>query len=133
MPHISSKKLEQATVQELDTLIASLVRDTGSQTRVNIFRELLTKTEKIMLAKRITIVFMLIQGASIYKIIHTLGISPSTAERYKNSYKQGKYKELSKWLLSLTKKGKRDKLITSLVSLAFTGRTKSFKQFVEEL
>ena len=92
MPHISRKKLSQKTIRDLERYISSIIRDAGSQTRVRIFNELLTKTEKIMLAKRIGTLFLLKKGLSTYKISQLLGISPSTAERFEISVQNGRYK-----------------------------------------
>jgi hypothetical protein len=47
-----------------------------------ILNALLTKTEKIMLAKRLAIIVMLEYEHSHYGIVRTLKISPSTPRRY---------------------------------------------------
>ena len=83
MPHISKKKLDTQITNELRKHLYTLVRNSGSQTRVLIFEELLTKTETIMLAKRIGALLLLKRGLSLYKISRLLGVSPSTVERFK--------------------------------------------------
>ena len=133
VPHISSKKLSRKTVRNLEQYISSVIRDTGSQTRVHIFNELLTKTEKVMLAKRIGILFLLKKGLSTYKISQLLGISPSTAERFEISVQNGRYKHTSDWVWKNSNEGRFDAFMESLVALAFTGRKRSFRKFIDEL
>ena len=132
MPHISKKKLDTQITNELRKHLYTLVRNSGSQTRVLIFEELLTKTETIMLAKRIGALLLLKRGLSLYKISHLLGVSPSTVERFKFAMESGKYKNTADWVWKNSKEGSLNVLLTKLISLAFTGRTKSFKKFVDE-
>ena len=132
MPHISKKKLDTQITNELRKHLYTLVRNSGSQTRVLIFEELLTKTETIMLAKRIGALLLLKRGLSLYKISHLLGVSPSTVERFKLAMESGKYKNTADWVWKNSKEGSLNVLLTKLISLAFTGRTKSFKKFVDE-
>ena len=44
--------------------------------------ELLTPTERVMIAKRVAIVYMLNKGHSIYEVEQVLKVSPSTVARY---------------------------------------------------
>jgi Trp operon repressor len=133
MPHISKKKLDSKVEQELEHYIAKVVRDTGSGTRVKIFDELLTQTEKVMLAKRIGILFLLKKELSPYKISELLGVSPSTAERFERDVARGRYRSTMGWVWRNRKEGSFDRFMESLVSLAFTGKTKSFRRFIDEL
>jgi uncharacterized protein YerC len=133
MPHISKKKLDRDTVSKLEKYITSVIKDAGSKTRVNIFDELLTKTEKIMMAKRIGMLFLLKKGLSPYKISMLLGVSFSTADRFDRALHYNKYKHTADWVWKNSKEGSFDKFMESLVSLAFTGRSHSFKKFVDEI
>ncbi|MFQ5661787.1 MAG: helix-turn-helix domain-containing protein [Candidatus Paceibacteria bacterium] len=133
MPHISKKKLNKDTVHKLEKYIISIIKDTGTKTRVNIFDELLTKTEKMMLAKRIGVLFLLKKGLSIYKISELLGVSSSTVARFENAMDSHKYKHTVDWVWKNSKEGSFDAFMESLVSIAFTGRSHSFKKFVDEL
>jgi len=132
MPHISNKKLNKKIIKELDQYIFSIIHDTSSKTRVDIFKELLTKTEKIMLAKRIGVIFLLRKGLSSYQISNILGISPSTAERFQKNMRSNKYHRSSDWIWKNSNDGAFDAFMESLIRLAFTGRIKSFKQFIDE-
>lgn len=83
MPHISKKRLDQkvflAMYERFQTALTSLRNKKESG---KLIRELLTPTERIMIAKRIAIVYMLHTGHSIYEVEQTLKVSPSTAARY---------------------------------------------------
>ncbi len=133
MPHISKKKLGKKIEDTLERHMLSLVRDSASNSRVRIFEELLTKTERIMLAKRIGALFLLKKGLSLYRVSDILQISPSTAARFQRDLESNKYRHAAEWLWRKTEKGKFETFLESLVRLAFTGRAKSFKKFVEEI
>src|SRR3989344_395835 len=128
MPHVSKRKVEQKIVVLLDKHLYKLIRDSGSKTRLLVFGELLTKTETTMLAKRLGILLLLRKGLSTNKIAEILGISPSTAERFRNHLESQKYRHTVDWLWKNTEKGALEDILTKLVSLMFTRRTKSFKK-----
>lgn len=133
MPHVSKDKLLKGTHEVLNQEFVSILRDIGSKTRTKITGELLTKTERLMIAKRIGIILFLEKGFSIYKISSLLKVSPSTVARFKTSLEMGKYPELKKWAYLHTPRGKFMKLLEKLVALGLTGKTHSFKKFVDEL
>ncbi len=97
MPHVSKRLLEKHEYvdihKQLFKTIALLARSgkTGA-----VLNELLTKTEKLMLAKRLAIIIMLDKKESPYAIEKILKISPSTSARLSLSYEQGAYNELLK-------------------------------------
>lgn len=133
MPHISQNKLDKKTKEELEKHLYTLLRNTGSETRTQVLEELLTETETIMLAKRIGMILLIKKKISLYKISDLLGVSPSTAERFKLAVESGKYSNTTDWIWKNSKEGSLDALLESVVALAFTGRTKSFKKFIDEL
>jgi len=132
MSHISKKDIDNKIKQQLQKNLVDLLKNTGSGTRVHIFEELFTETERTMLAKRIGIILLLKKGLSPYKISQLLGVSPSTAERFNNMKELGKYEYTTKWVWQRSKEGSMEKILESLVSLAFTRHTKSFKKFMDE-
>ncbi len=132
MPHISKKKLNNEITEKLEKCMTDLLKNAGSKTRVNIFNELLTETEHIMLTKRIGMLLLIKKGYSAYKISQILGVSPSTAERFSLSSQIGKYKYTTNWVWKHSKDGSIEALLEPLLSLVFTGRTRSFKKSVDE-
>ena len=97
MPHVSKRFLEKGKFlginRQLYKVVSELVRSGKSKI---IFDELLTKTEKLMLSKRLAIIIMLDQKESIYAIENILKVSPSTVARMLLLYENGKYVALLK-------------------------------------
>ncbi len=120
-------------MKELDSHLISLIQENNYRKRTKIFKELLSKTEKMMLAKRLGILFLLKKGVPTYKIDELLGVSSSTARRFEQSLEAKRYNATEEWLWKRTKAGKFEALMGKILRLAFTGRTKSFKEMVDEL
>lgn len=81
MAHISSKKLNSAVEKELH---AQLLRVTTVYRGRQILNELLTDTERVMLAEEIP----------YYRIRQILGVSISTTQRLHAAYEKGVYREI---------------------------------------
>jgi len=97
MPHVSKQLLQKEKFGEIHKQLLKVVSTlsrTGSAKII--FNELLTKTEKLMLAKRLAVIVMIDQGESIYGIENTLKVSPSTVARMSLSHEARKYFELLK-------------------------------------
>jgi len=90
MPHVSKKRLEKKLFLSLYNQFTSTV-SIQSKRKQAMLGDLLTKTEKIMLAKRLAAVFMLLENASLYNIENTLNISASTAARFARNLDNGEY------------------------------------------
>ena len=81
MPHISKRKLEDQHVEDLFLEIVAVFERAGRRGELRkVLRELLTPTEKVMLAKRLAVISMLSQGVSIFDIAESLAMSPSTVD-----------------------------------------------------
>jgi len=95
MPHVSKRLLEQKKFldihKELFKVITRLARSGKTSVALG---KLFTKTEKLMLAKRLAIIVMLDQKESMYAIEHILKVSPSTVARLSLYYERGAYREL---------------------------------------
>ena len=92
MPHISNKKLNDKSFYKIYDQLISIFDTAGTNRKSNLLlKEFLTETEKIMLAKRLAVVFMLYEGVSRYYISEILLLSPSTVDRISLSYEVGKY------------------------------------------
>ena len=84
MPHISKTKLKQKTFLKINTLlIDSLFSKSAGGNGKNVLKSLLTKTERVMLAKRLAVIVLLDRSYSIYRIAKSLKVSPSTVARIK--------------------------------------------------
>ena len=97
MPHISKKLLEKDKFLGIHKQLYKIIAEFSRTGKAKIvFDELLTKTEKLMLAKRLAIIVMLDQNESIYAMEQTLKVSSSTVARMSLSYENGEYAELLK-------------------------------------
>ena len=101
MPHISSKKLKKETLNKLYNQFGKAFEKSARKSEAKFFLgDLLTKTEKIMLAKRFAVIYLLSQGVPATYIAESLGMSYSTIFRMSLKYDIGKYSSL---LRSITK------------------------------
>lgn len=92
MTHVSKKKLKKDALLRIHKRFVSNLTKIKTDREMDSFLEaLLTETERIMLAKRLTVIFMLTEGFSTYRIAKTLGVSVSTAIRMKDKYFEGEY------------------------------------------
>lgn len=87
MTHVSRKKLPGKTLQHiLDSLILVITETKHKEQTVELLNALLSGTEKIMLAKRIAVVYLLNEGVDGTVISETLGVTPFTVSRLKLWY-----------------------------------------------
>ena len=96
MPHISQKKMSDKDFNKIYDQLVSFFDTAGNQRKSDIlFREFITNTEKIMLAKRLAILCLIDDSVSEHYISCILSVSPSTISRISLSYEQGKFPYIS--------------------------------------
>ncbi|MFA5987242.1 MAG: Trp family transcriptional regulator [Candidatus Paceibacterota bacterium] len=82
MPHISRNKISEETFLKInDQLLTAVVQSKNKLHGKQFLNELLTRTERVMLAKRLALFVMLAQKVPERKIADTLQISLSTVWR----------------------------------------------------
>lgn len=89
-----SKRQEAALFKQFDDLLGSLSRQQTSA----FVAELLGPEERLMLAKRLAIMLLLLGGTSLYKISELLKVSSATAEKVKRKLERGDYEHTIKLL-----------------------------------
>ncbi len=95
------------TDTQLDNLFSqfSKLLNHKDQSKVDdMLREILGPEERIMIAKRLAILILLVEGHTYYSVAKNLKISPATAQRIKFGIEKGRYQNV---LRSLGK-SKRD-------------------------
>jgi len=132
MTHISKRVVSTATLKQIDELILASFTDTGTKERQQIFRELLTKTERLMLAKRLAMLSLIQKNVSTFHISRLLQVSPSTVARFEVEVDQGKYRHTSAWLSTYRKLHKILRLLANLTVIPFQARRNSFAKIVNE-
>lgn len=92
MPHVSKRKLKPQVFEKIfKKLIVVLERAQNKKKFVPVINELLTDTEKIMLAKRLAIVLLLFGDTPQHRISEVLLVSPTTVSKISLEVEIGKY------------------------------------------
>ncbi len=79
MPHVSRRKLEEKLLGEMHERLITVLADLSARGEMGDFlSDLLTATEKVMLAKRLAIVLMLDKGYPFQIISRALKVSEAT-------------------------------------------------------
>lgn len=96
MTHISKRKLKKEDFEKIYSQMIQIFSKTGSKNDSEIFlEEFLYSSEKIMLAKRLATIFMVIEKIPDRKIAKVLSISTSTIGRIIDKRSRGDYKYIS--------------------------------------
>jgi|SRR3989339_542185 len=91
MPHISKQKLKPSHLKKLYAELAKTLVQLDKK-HANLFLdELLGEEEKIMIAKRLAVIVMLMEKNSTYRIAQLLFMSQSTVERHRKKLLIGDY------------------------------------------
>ena len=91
MPHIS-KKLKKEALSKLYNEFGKAFEKSARKSQTKFFLgDLLTKTEKVMLAKRFAVIYLLSQEVPTSYIAESLGMSYSTIFRMSLKYDIGRY------------------------------------------
>ena len=97
MPHISSKKLKKEHLQKLYNEFGVALEKSAKKSWLKFFlNDFLTHTEKIMLAKRFAVIYLLSKEVPSSYIAESLCMSPATIARMSLKYDIGKYSSLLK-------------------------------------
>jgi len=92
MPHVSKRKLEEKYIKDLFLEIVSVFERAGGRGELKqVLGQLLTSTEKVMLAKRLAVISMLSQDIPIHDIADSLSMSSSTVDIMSLKYETENY------------------------------------------
>ncbi|MFA6397227.1 MAG: hypothetical protein WDK96_00045 [Candidatus Paceibacterota bacterium] len=95
MPHISKNKISSKLYEKIFLKLISILEKAGNKNYLNlVIRELFTKTEKIMLAKRLAIILMISDNIPQHRVVEILKVSPSTVAKISLQVDVGKHKRL---------------------------------------
>ena len=100
MPHVSKSKLPNETLQEITSAFLFVLTDIKEKDDMSQFlNSFLSKTERLMLAKRLAIVYLLNEGFEETKISQLLHVTQSTISLLKLKFENnqtGYQKAISK-------------------------------------
>ena len=101
MPHVSKKKLKKKVFIKIGEQLSNTIIHANSPRELRwIFKELITPTERVMLAKRLAIILMIDKGYSFNTIQRTLKVTPQTLVRFWKITKQNSHKLVIKEISS---------------------------------
>ncbi len=131
MPHVSQHKIKADIRKKIERHVISAISDTSRKRRNGIFREIITPTEHLMIAKRFAIILGIHKSTPTHQLARTLKVSPSTVARYEKAVDDGKYNET---LLFLKENSYSPfiKLLVDLAKIPFDAPKKSLNQFLKE-
>lgn len=93
MPQVSKRRIEPEIEKELLDSLSYVFKELGTKSEVDKFlSSALTKTERIMISKRVLTAYLLVNGVQENKISQTLKLTTATVTRLKmwvNLHKEG--------------------------------------------
>ncbi len=122
MPHVSRKKIKKEVATELaDQFLTFLsLAHTKGEARI-LASELLPQTERVMLAKRLAGVVLLVRGYSFTQIEDALGITRQTVIRIWKDMKAGKYDKIIRYARDHTRHFKKESFVDDLIRIIHFG------------
>lgn len=123
MTHVSQKRLKKKIFLKIGDELSSVIAKANSLHDINwLFKELITPTERIMLAKRLAILLMLEKKYSFRGIARTLKVTPQTVIRFWKKTQSPTYKPL----LRMIKKNKSGRgFLQDLEKMIFNAKSRS--------
>ena len=92
MSHVSKIKISEKISGDMGKNFTSFItRATNSKTVKIFLDEIFTPTEKIMFAKRLAVVTMLLRGFGYVQIRKTLKVSPTTVSYFQHACESGSF------------------------------------------
>jgi uncharacterized protein YerC len=132
MPHISSQKVHVKTKEEIAKLFMALIANASAATRKRVLEELFTDTEKIMLAKRLAVIYMINKNVPTHSISDTLRVSPSTVLRFELAIARGNFRKCIQWIRIIRIGKPIQQLLERIASIPFQAQKKSLAQLSKD-
>ena len=111
MPHVSRRRLKKDIYNRVHEDFAELLVEICKEGNRDAFvQELLTRTERLMLGKRLATVLMLMKGYSAYRVERTLKLTEQTVRRFNRNIRRGRYVMLVENLDRIMHKRKKGNL-----------------------
>ncbi len=111
MAHLSKKKLRPEIESAIEEHLLAFLSSSKSKEEARILsEELLTKTERLMLGKRLATIVMLARGYTFDQISEALAVSPQTISRVWKEFMDGEHEKLVRYTREYTKEFKKDSL-----------------------
>jgi len=97
MPHVSRRKIKKEAYRKLSKKFLTIFESAYKEHNFpKFFGELFTKTEKVMLTKRLIVILLLSKEIPQHRIVDILHMSPSTVAKMSLKLENGKYDSIVK-------------------------------------
>lgn len=123
--------MNKKVMEDLEKHIEQVLTAPSGAVRAKIFKEVLTRTERTMLAKRLAIIYLIGEGVPTHTVAKQLRMSPSTVARFELRVEKNTFPHSAAWL----KKARRGvilNLLTALASIPFKAQNKSLAQLSKD-
>lgn len=94
MVRLNKNLLSNTQLDDLFSQFSKLLNNKDQSRADDILREILGPEERIMIAKRLAIIILIVEGQSLYLISKNLKISTATAQRIKFNVENGRYQNI---------------------------------------
>lgn len=122
MTHISRKKIKKDVAGELaDQFLTFLALARTKQDARVLARELLSQTERVMLAKRLAVVVLLVRGYSFSQIEDALGVTGQTVVRIWKQIREGKFEKIVRYARKHTGHFKSESFMDMFIRIIHIG------------
>jgi hypothetical protein len=132
MPHVSRHALTEKAKRHMTDCLTLFLSDHHVGRRKKVFREMLTKTERTMLAKRFVMLHLIREGCPTHTISSLLRVSPSTVARFEVKIEKGLYAETIQWLQMGRNTSRIEEVIRDILATPFEAQKKSFSRRLRE-
>ncbi len=97
MPHISKKRVHKEMMEKILRRMFLMFKKAEEKNLLGpVINEILTKTEQIMIAKRLSIILLLSRQIPQHHIVDVLNVSPSTVSKASLDIERGKFNSIIK-------------------------------------
>ena len=122
MTHISRKKIKKEIADELSDQFLTFLSLTRTKQDARILaRELLSQTERVMLAKRLAVVILLLRGYTFEQIEESLGVTRQTVVRLWRETKNGRYEKIMRYARKHTRHFKQESFLDTFIRTLHMG------------
>ncbi len=122
MTHVSKKRIKKDVANELaDQFLTFLSLARTNPAASVLANELLSQTERVMLAKRLSVVVLLVRGYSFTQIEEALGVTRQTVVRLWKETKKGRYEKIMRYARQHTRHFKKESALDTFIRVIHLG------------
>ncbi|MFZ1075557.1 MAG: Trp family transcriptional regulator [Minisyncoccia bacterium] len=122
MAHVSRKKIKKQIAAELADQFLTFLTVARTKKDAHIFAdELFSQTERVMLAKRLAIVILLVRGYSFTQVEESLGVTRQTVVRIWKDIQSGGYRKIASYARKHTRHFEEESAVDAFIRILHLG------------